>query len=311
MNRQQPKAFTLIELLVVIGIISILVGIGITVAPGVLDANKASQTRAMMLTVEKAIDAFAEDAPFSKIRQPANNPIPPRPPFINYKDRYGDYPFDELDVAFDSMMTGLPGNGVDKSILPGNLTLSMDVDENTKNANIKALLLAIRVGSPTGSEILDQIPNRFRIPGPPNEFLDRPTGPGPSGGFSANAQPEDVPLEIIVDAWGNPIEYYAVRWYKPDLPEYHAPSDMTGDRRRASLAFITDANEGKPLLVSYGPNGSEQSDDEASSAPGLLLDYWDTIDDTLEYKIDHPLNQDNVYIDESVKDRLANLPDPT
>ena len=105
-----------------------------------------------------------------------------------------------------------------------------------------------------------------------------------------------------------PIQYFAIR---NDGLEA-APDDLTGKRLRTS-AFLVQRNRDKPVLVSYGPDGPEQWSNELrefSDIPGVGLtdvvtDFTQTT--PVEEAIDNPFNDDNVYVDESLKDRLRKL----
>ena len=65
------------------------------------------------------------------------------------------------------------------------------------------------------------------------------------------------------------------------------------------------ANRGQPILCSYGPDGPEQLKQEiviaAGSTATLVHDWAD------EGNINGPLNEDNVYPDQSLEETLSRL----
>ena len=123
---------------------------------------------------------------------------------------------------------------------------------------------------------------------------------------------EDYQIRYIVDGWGVPISYLAQRDFKTSNPAKTISSNHP-DWNKASTEIIR-LNRGQPIIMSYGPNGKDQLTQEwmetqpGSSTTGnsimiakasLVGDFGD------DRKINHPLNEDNVYFDPSLKERLA------
>ena len=70
------------------------------------------------------------------------------------------------------------------------------------------------------------------------------------------------------------------------------------------------ANNGVPLFVSYGPDGPEQFSpehfDEVLVMPAnLVWDWTQDLDGTKKKVIDLPLNQDNIYSNPEIRDRIS------
>ncbi len=268
-TRLRRAGFTLVELLVAIAVIALLVGLIGVAGSSALVRGRVRETQSVMRTLEMAITQFNEEAPLGRV--PA------------YRGRYGNYPCDELEGFV--RIVGAPGipaipAGTGPVIGPGSAS-----DLNTpiaglgaiENQDIKAMVLVMRLYSPAATEILDKIPAQYRRTPPDiDEFFDRDT--------DGNLGPDDEPLVYFVDSWGTPFGYYATR--------------QTGatptPRGQLSDAFVS-LNRTRPLLVSYGPNGPDQL--ELPLPVTMESDYSDSA-------INDLYNEDNVYIDESIKDRL-------
>ena len=293
---RRQSAFTLIELLVVIAVIAILIGAIIGVSSSVIAGGKARDTQAMLLVLDQAIEQFKED-------------MLERPRFsgstkTNYETRYGVYPPDELEAFTDDgdfdpntfLPTISPGSGVDLTDDGGTPLDLTDV----QNRGAKAMALAIKLYSPAGGDFLDLISDRFRrtMGNRQDDF---------HGDDSVEQLDRTVPEPLVyfVDAWGTPIDYFATN----DIT-VTADSDPSDLRRDASTAFVR-ANNGVPLLVSYGPDGLDQFAQDFIDAEGetdLVADFHG--DDPVR-TIDHRLNADNVYSDPDIAEKLAaGLPDP-
>ena len=278
------SGFTLVELLVVLVVLAVLIAAAVGVSGHVMDNARASQTRGLMLSLELAIDQFKNDDPLGKVKE--------------YRDRYRGYPADELEPFLNG--SGISGSG-GTFVRPGaqsNLVVPDDDVTKVESAPIRAMALSIRLHSPKGSAILDEISARYRRPpaNPDTEFFDRK-----SDGFTT----DDVPLDYFVDAWGTPLDYFAVNPVANSKVYKEAPSDSGKKRFKASHFMIT-KNRGKPVLVAYGPDGVEQNSPAfiADNDPTDLVADHAGDDGSVKEMIDNPLNDDNVYLDESLGERL-------
>ncbi len=268
-RRLRARAFTLVEIVVVVAIIGLLLTILISVGSSVIDDAKIKESIMTMSVIDTAIGQFADDSPLKGV--------------VQYRSRYGDFPCDELE-PFD-IATGIPealppaswvriGPGGGTLDYPDSLGISDLLYRDTK-----AMSLAIRLYGGEAAAVLDKVSNKFRRV-TASEFFDR--------GSDGTLNTDDVPLEHYVDAWGTPLEYYAVKkGYEGEL----------GERWDLS-AFLVAANYNRPLLVSFGPSGPDRMIDGVTSP--LLADF-----EAFPHVIDNVLNLENVYIDEKVKSRLS------
>ncbi len=293
----KAAGFTLVEMLIVVVIIAILLTALFSVAGTVMDGAKARQTRAVMLNLEQAIEQFKADDPMKAIRYPASPGNP-------YKDRYGPYPCDELDGFVRGVNLGIPDEsaGEEGAVMgPGNSsTLNLPPGLQLKDvphADIKALALVIQLYSPSAAAILEQITTKHRRPPDnPGEFFDR--------NANGDLGTDDLPLIYFVDAWGTPLQYFAVNPRKGSpVEKANSETDPDGERL-ASCAFLMGKNRGQPLLVSYGPDGRDQRSPDFVENAGrdLVADF--ALLEPPPHIIDHPLNEDNIYLDETLADRL-------
>ena len=197
-------------------------------------------------------------------------------------------------------MDGIPIEGGSGAIIaPGQhsgarLNVPSGELKNVKQQDIKAMALVTRLYSAEVAAILDRIsPHYRRPPDDPEEFFDR-DGEG-------DLDTDDVPLGYFVDTWGTPIRYFAVR--DDDLAPAPGVPPEPFEQRLNTSAFLVQKNRGKPVLVSYGPDGREQLSDEfAGLARDLVGDFGD--DDETPGRIDNVFNEDNVYVDETLNERL-------
>lgn len=285
--------------MVVITVLTILIASVVKVSTVVLRNGEIRQTQAVMRNLDLAIEQFRTDSPLGNLSE--------------YKNRYGGYPCDELEpfIKTDGIPTKPPLPPVPKFIGPGrdsDLQLPASGLNGVDQKDIKAMALAIRLYSSEGGAILDRIDAKYRRPAPLPEFFDRNT----TTGSKTEPDTDDVPLVTFVDAWGQPFEYYAVSHGDKSV-DTPAPSD-TGGRRLKTAQFLIGQNRGRPVLVSYGPDGKDQfSADfwEAGQKVDLVADYHAADGPKMDMgDIDHRLNLDNVYLDDGLKERLGQPAQP-
>lgn len=325
-DNSKHMAFTLVELLVVIAIITILASGLVVATTSVLNKARATNTQAVLEVVSDAIESFKrEQLDHPRITRAIQGSGSNK---VTYKNRYGLFPPDELEV-YTSL--GLPGSkppggslAGNNNIVPGPESTSWGpmryyqngiVEEDAlEHRDLLALITAIELYSEAGAAALSKLPSRNRTAGPvdakgdPSLFLDRAFDTAPNGAWDA----EDFQIRYIVDGWGVPISYLAQRDFKKNNPTKTISSNHP-DWNEASTEIIR-LNRGQPVIMSYGPNGKDQLTREwmetqpGSSTTGksiaiakasLVGDFMD------DRKINHPLNEDNVYLDPSLKERLA------
>jgi type II secretory pathway pseudopilin PulG len=278
-SRRRLGAFTLVELLVVLGIIALLIALVVAGGAHLAQRSKVRDTEALLSSLNQALDAFAADKPFARV--PAATGLNPNAQVPSA--RYGDYPPDEL-MAFDCQLpgTGPPGYVLLVTPVGGNYprvtvpTLPSGKPQPDVNSQ-RAMVLAIRLRSPSAAAILDRVPDRFRA-----QLA--------AGGEVYQADASDAvgtPLVYYVDAWGQPIEYYSTRVAGSSSPA-----------RDKLSAMLVSLNNSRPVLMSYGPNGADQLSGDYGNQT-LLADF------SADGKIDENLNQDNVYSSDSLRERVA------
>jgi prepilin-type N-terminal cleavage/methylation domain-containing protein len=261
---RRGRAFTLVEMLVVLGIIALLVGIVITAGSAIVTGGRTRETKSVLASLDLAVEQFKSDGALGRVK--------------SYVDRYGGYPCDELEPF--SSGVGIPGSG--DVILRGSPQIRPTNLASIFNRDIKAMVLAIRVHSATGAEILDRISARHRRTAAGlEEYLERDGVQG----FSAG----DEALVYYADAWGQAIEYYATRLAAGSVPT----------NREALSQTLLRLNNQRPVFVSYGPDGADQLAPDANVT--MLSDFADT---QSPGRIVHALNEDNVYSSPYLKERL-------
>ncbi len=312
--RGRRSGFTLVELLVVVAIIAVLAGAVLVVGSSVMDGTRTRSTRATLVLVDAALDAFHQEKPLASAWQSAT----PAPSRVYYKDRYGFYPPDELEV-FTGL--GIPGGispRTNGTLLPGGAYVIPNPDGTSdfpdmdyqlkglapgalayEHRDLAAMIVAIETYSPAGRGFLDKIPDTHRASVPfdqmtrqPVQFIERKTADQWNAGV-------DGEIKYILDDWGVPLVYYAQRDGAQDDP---TPSrNHTVSWNRASTAMVR-LNGNRPIIMSWGPNGREQLTSavlNAQDSKSLLhVDFNDND------KLDDSWNLDNIFADEGLIGRL-------
>jgi hypothetical protein len=185
-------------------------------------------------------------------------------------------------------------------------------DDAVEHRDMLAMVVAIETLSESASAILDRIPDKNRSAGAlsadgttPALFLDRP------GGTTGAWDPNDHQIRYILDDWGMPISYLAQRDWQPVSGTFTPiPSNNHNDWNRASTEIIR-LNGGQPVIFSCGPNGKDQLTSAAmganAGAATLMGDMHPAAPgpDDQEFVIDNPYNDDNVYSNPALKEKLA------
>lgn len=321
------SGMTLVELLIVIVIIGVLVSSVLVASSALISRSRTRNTQALLQTVSDALEAFKR----------AETEKPSITRHTRYKARYGLYPPDELEVFTD---TGVPG----PSAMPATGSLSIPkgalirpapqgqgfgemkfyMDDNcsdfncqsTEHRDLAAMIVAIESQGGEAAAILERIPDRNRTAGvldndgKPAQFLDRPAGINAAAPPNGTWDADDLQIRYIVDDWGIPLSYLAQRDHPGHGKSYTPSSNFTtgGDWNLASTEIIR-ANDGKPVIFSYGPDGKEQLTKEimGTGAASLVGDFIPSTSsaENQEDIIDHPANADNVYVNEALKQKLA------
>ncbi len=268
-------------MLVVIGIIVIILSVVLLVGQGAINDAKVKHTRVMLEQLNTAISAYSQNNPFASINA--------------VKKRYGPYPPDEL-MAFDpsSGLTAIPNlmpGGIGRFVKVGVSPINDDLgDPNSyvPQGAVKALVWSLR-SLPASREIYDSISDRFKETAPTDvEFFD-------VNGNGAFDPLTDKEVQYLVDGWGHPIEYFAIREFAMgEVPTSHAWVAQK----------LVQSNKRLPVLVSYGLDGDVQFD----AAMTLEQEYEDAVPgDSL---FTSQLHQDNIYLDDALKDRITRFEKP-
>ncbi|MCH9001654.1 MAG: type II secretion system protein [Planctomycetes bacterium] len=311
-----PRAFTLIEMLVVIAIILILLGSVLVAGNSIINRTKIRNTRAVLLVVDAAIDEFHRQKP--SIIGARQNQIGGGK--VRYSKRYGGYPPDEVEMF---TVSGLPNSAappIDRSLSVGQAEFHPaptggkytpmkfytrgNPESEIEHRDLLAMVLAIDMYCEPAAMLLARVPdgNRwkglFDPNGDPLQFLE-----------DANAADqkwnpvEDRQLPFgILDSWGQPLSYMAQRDYT-GTTSYIPSNNAVADWNRASTEMIR-LNNGRPIIMSWGPDGEDQLTQEAQQDPtASLVGDWDD-----NNKIDNPFNEDNVFADDTLNKKLAEGP---
>ena len=309
------SGFTLVELLVVVAIIAVLAGAVLVVGSSVMDGTRTRSTRATLVLVDAALEEFHQEKHLASAWQSATG----TPGKVYYKDRYGLYPPDELEVFTG---VGIPGGispRTNGTLLPGGAHVIPDPIDSSEFINMSyqfngldagklayehrdlaAMIVAIETYSPAGRGILDKIPDTHRASVPldfatrdPVQYIDANNNDQWTAG-------KDGEIKYILDDWGVPLVYYAQRDGAGDSP---TPShNHRVSWNRASTAMVR-LNGNRPIIMSWGPNGREQLAaavlDGEDSTSLLHVDFSDN------NKLDDSWNLDNIFADEGLIGRLV------
>ena len=308
---RSSSAFTLIELLVVMVIIAVLISAVVAASTTLVTKAKISGTRAVLTIVRDAVEQFHRE----QTAQPtlARNEA--------YQARYGYYPPDELEIFTPS---GIPDGPAGSRAVGAAVIVPTPPPSGAyphmkfytrglpphqaalEHRDLVAMVVAIQTLGDASASILERVQDRYWI-SPPTDPAKNPPAPilfldrDKNGNWDRT---EDLQLRYIVDDWGTPITYFAQRNWCPDCsPE---PSSNHERWNEVSTMMIR-LNGGQPVIMSYGPNGKEQLTKEAMEASdneqgASLVDDWVFKDD---HRINHHLNADNVYVDSTLKEKLA------
>ncbi len=274
------RTFSLVEMLVVIGIIVIILSVVLLVGQGAINDAKVKHTRVMLEQLNTAISAYSRNNPFVSINA--------------VKQRYGPYPPDEL-MAFDpssglaaipNLMPGGIGSFVKVGVSPINDDLG--AGDYVPQGAVKALVWSLRA-LPASREIYDSIPDRFKETAPTNvEFFDI----NGDGSFDPLTDKE---VQYLVDGWGHPIEYFVIR----ELAMGEIPTSHAWVAQK-----LVQSNKNLPVLVSYGLDGDVQFD----AGKTLEQEYEDATSGELLFT--SQFHQDNIYLDDALKDRITSFKKP-
>ncbi|MCH7591491.1 MAG: type II secretion system protein [Planctomycetes bacterium] len=293
---RRASAFTIIELLVVMGIIVVLVGSVMVAGSALITKSKITNTRATLIVVRDAVEQFARE-------QKAKPTLTRRKQGgLKYKDRFGFFPPDELEW-FDGIRGAniIPDVGTFDDMLFF-VTTPTAPETASEHRDLAAMILAIELFGNESKDILNRIAGRNRTAGPvdgtddPSQFLDRNT----DGAWDA----DDVQIRYIVDDWGTPIGYMSQRDWVLNA-DAATRSQNHQDWNRVSTQLIR-LNSNQPLIFSYGPDGRDQLTKDAMGTAADASIPTDFAQDppAPPNKLDHAYNADNVYVDETLKEKL-------
>lgn len=304
-------------------IIVILVGAVLVAGSSLSNRAKGTSTQAMLAVVNQAVQEFARE-------QRANPTLAAKK---QYQTRYGYYPPDEMEV----FISGIPGDGSNAPRTPGGAKLryglvdapyegmkfdavTYRLDRNafrgptTTTGDVPefrdqiAMITAIELYGDASAALLRGVQDRYRAtvidPAKDNDpalFLDR----NDNGEWNADT---DQQLSILIDDWGMPIGYMAQRDWSEQAESAGKLVASTNHEawNEASTEFVR-INGGQPVLFSYGPNGPDQLTRQQMGEEGLASIIGDFEAETGPgaHRVDNALNADNLYVDPTLKEKLA------
>ncbi len=317
------RALTLVELLIVIVVIGILVSSILVASSSFINKGRTNNTQAVLQIVADAVEEFKREQTVKptitrakQTKDPSKGKQDPAVTHIFYSDRYGQYPPDELEVFTTN---GLPGSQAPPAVRtlaaggavifpapsgqPMRFYKNGAAEDAFEHRDMLAMVVAIETLSESASSILDRIPDKNRSPGAlddgkPALFLDRPGGP--IGSWDAN----DHQIRYILDDWGTPISYLAQRDWQPDSATFMPIASSNHAAWNEASTELIRMNGGQPIIMSYGPNGKDQltlDAMEADAKASLVGDFEDADD----HVVNNPFNDDNVYSNPALKEKLA------
>jgi prepilin-type N-terminal cleavage/methylation domain-containing protein len=308
-NRGLRCGLTMIELLVVITIIAILISMVAVASTSLIARARTNSTLSLLTVVTQAVEDFKREKPgVINASQPG-----PAGTILRYLKRYGPYPPDELEV----FATGLPGHAPpNRSFAPGNAQIVPPppysdmkfyaAQPEFEHRDLAAMIVAIETLSESAASILQQIPDRNRVAGyvdpntgAPGQFLDRDG----DGSFGAN----DHQVRYIVDDWGIPLGYLAQRDYSTAAGATNTRGSNHQDWNQTSTDLVR-LNGGAPVIFSWGADGKEQLTKDAMGDDGLASVIGDWMDPASPQQLNHPMNADNVYANQALKEKLQTAP---
>jgi hypothetical protein len=179
----------------------------------------------------------------------------------------------------------------------GRMEFSLGPDERgEEHRDQAAMLLALGLSS-SAQGFIDKIPDRYRSEGAVNpagtpvQYLDR-------NGNQAWDANQDLQIRYIVDDWDVPIVYYNQRDWHPDSAAQTQSSNDQEYWNQAATEMVT-LNGGRPVIMSFGPDGKDQLEDTTSDRTVLLHADW-----ALNDKITNTYHDDNIYADPSLAEKL-------
>jgi len=316
---------------VVFVIIAILISSVLVASTHLIEKTRTRNTESVLKVVQDALEEFKrESPPIVKAKQ-----MNPAGKYLQYSTRYGSYPPDELEVF---TKFGLPhsdpaqsfsltprgpatssGPGKRPSVVPapasagtGYPPMQFYTAGNDKidheHRDLAAMILAINLYSPSAAEMLGHLADSNWSDGAldplgnPAQFLDIDG----KGNWDAG---EDMQIRYIVDSWGVPISYFAQRDFDANAAAGATRSNnYYTDWNEASTEMIR-LNSGQPIVMSFGGNGKDQLSKDvlkAENSTAFIVDDWlNETDESGKRKIDNVYNEDNVYADPSLKEKLA------
>ncbi len=152
-------------------------------------------------------------------------------------------------------------------------------------------------GSPEAEATLDRIDSRFKVKllndsAIPTDFWDV----NGDGTFNPEV---DEPLEYFVDSWGNPLAYFSTRGVTT------GPSSDRVVRAVFSSHLIRNFSNGRPVFVSYGPDGAEQQPNSELVASGAAQDLVTDFHFDNDHRINNKYNHGNIYSIEDLEKKLV------